>query len=543
MQGNHTQSPLTPARLTASKLGVLTLSGYGLSLTVDRGHLVAKDGVCDERREGRFSRAHSRLKRVIILGHTGYLSLEALRWLHDVGASLAQLDGTGAVILTSGPLGTDYPHLRRAQAMAPWTGVGVAIARDLLRSKLDGQGGVIRGHDSDAAERIERLAGELKEGRTVDDLRLIESQAAGLYWQALAAVPVQFARRDAGKVPEHWKSLGSRMSPLTGSPRLAATPGQAIVNYLYAILEVEARVACLAVGLDPGLGVLHADLRARDSLACDVMEAVRPDVDRWALTLLERRVFTARDFFETRQGQCRVMPALARELAETGPQWARAVAPVAEQVARVLLESRIPFPTDAAGKGMGRSHGSGQRGSNATIATPLTGRNQSAGRPSNDGVAREPRAPTVKLARTCKQCGGTLTSKDQTVCPACHAVYMREVALPTWLQSGPAKLAQLRAEGRDPARTRTALKKLGATQRERFAARQAWDREHAGEVADDTAFQRDILPRLQTVSLSAMMRATGLSLRYCADIRNGEKVPHPMYWQRLARLEASSRNG
>ena len=33
------------------------------------------------------------------------------------------------------------------------------------------------------------------------------------------------------------------------------------------------------MGLDPGLGFLHADANGRDSLACDLMEPVRPSVD------------------------------------------------------------------------------------------------------------------------------------------------------------------------------------------------------------------------------------------------------------------------
>ncbi|MCH8255181.1 MAG: CRISPR-associated endonuclease Cas1, partial [Gemmatimonadetes bacterium] len=41
----------------------------------------------------------------------------------------------------------------------------------------------------------------------------------------------------------------------------------AILNYLYTILEAEARIACRTMGLDPGLGVLHSDQPARDSLA------------------------------------------------------------------------------------------------------------------------------------------------------------------------------------------------------------------------------------------------------------------------------------
>jgi CRISPR/Cas system-associated endonuclease Cas1 len=50
-----------------------------------------------------------------------------------------------------------------------------------------------------------------------------------------------------------------------------------MLNYLYAVLESEARLAVSALGLDPALGVMHMDTNARDSLACDVMEPVTPD--------------------------------------------------------------------------------------------------------------------------------------------------------------------------------------------------------------------------------------------------------------------------
>jgi CRISPR/Cas system-associated endonuclease Cas1 len=42
-----------------------------------------------------------------------------------------------------------------------------------------------------------------------------------------------------------------RGSLLTSSPRLAINPANAILNYLYAILEAETRLACLTLGLDP----------------------------------------------------------------------------------------------------------------------------------------------------------------------------------------------------------------------------------------------------------------------------------------------------
>jgi CRISPR/Cas system-associated endonuclease Cas1 len=55
-------------------------------------------------------------------------------------------------------------------------------------------------------------------------------------------------------------------------------------------------------------GLMHADQKNRDSLACDLMEPIRPSVDSYVLDLLQRRAFKKRDFFETREGICRVMP-------------------------------------------------------------------------------------------------------------------------------------------------------------------------------------------------------------------------------------------
>jgi CRISPR-associated protein Cas1 len=56
-----------------------------------------------------------------------------------------------------------------------------------------------------------------------------------------------------------------------------------MLNYLYALVEAEAILACQAVGLDPGLGLVHSDTRARASLALDLMEPVRPEVDDFVL--------------------------------------------------------------------------------------------------------------------------------------------------------------------------------------------------------------------------------------------------------------------
>jgi hypothetical protein len=201
-----------------------------------------------------------------------------------------------------------------------------------------------------------------------EHLRHYEADAAKAYWQAWEWVGVGFGKREAKQVPDHWLNFRSRTSPHTRSPRAAANPANAMLNYLYAILEAEARIACMAMGLDPGLGLYHADQRYRNSLACDVMEPVRPAVDLHLLQLLQKRSFRKADFFENRQGVCRVMPPITRQLALTAAKWSRAVAPVVERVAQSLATAKPrravsykPLPTPLSGRNRSRGRGRTQK--------------------------------------------------------------------------------------------------------------------------------------------------------------------------------------
>jgi hypothetical protein len=154
-------------------------------------------------------------------------------------------------------------------------------------------------------------------------------------------VPVRFSKADSSKIPEHWKQFGSRVSPLTNSPRLAVNPASAILNYLYAILQAESRLALATLGLDPGLGVLHNDLRSRDSLASDLMEPVRPKVDALLLNLLTSEQLRREWFLEQRNGNCRLMASFASTLSETALMWRTAVASYAEWIAKSFWDSRL----------------------------------------------------------------------------------------------------------------------------------------------------------------------------------------------------------
>jgi CRISPR-associated endonuclease Cas1 len=175
----------------------------------------------------------------------------------------------------------------------------------------------------------------------------LESQAAVDYWGAWRDLDVVFVQRDYDRVPEHWRTFGVRRSLITGNPRKATNPVNAILNYLYLILEAEARIAVLTLGLDPGIGVMHADLKARDSLVCDLMEAVRPKVDEYMLSFLESCAFKKNDFFETCEGVCRLMPPISLDLVQTGPRWSMELGPVAEFVAKSLIADTPTLMTES----------------------------------------------------------------------------------------------------------------------------------------------------------------------------------------------------
>ncbi len=498
----------TARALDVGSSGVLVVDGYGIRLRVQHGHLLVSDGIGRQRRELRIPRPAVGLRRLVLYGHTGSLTLEAIRWLTDLEVGLVHVDADGKLLIASAGLGLDDPRLRRAQALAFGQPAGMAVARWLLDAKLKGQRRVARQYGGDVSVIDVALSG-LGEAATVDQLMVVEAAAAKAYWETFAGTPLRFPRNQVGRLPEHWLTLGTRMSPMTSSPRTAVNPANAVLNYLYALLEAEARLACLAMGLDPGMGVLHADQRARDSLALDVMEAVRPDADAWVLQFFEQRVVRQEDFVQTRQGVCRVLPPLTHELAGTIPTWGKLVAPIVEHVARMFFAA----PT----------------GSRDVLPTRLTQMKRRAGR----GVVRPAtpvaRVPRAAQAPVCVECGAP-TERSRTYCDACLPEQLA-AGVKILSVAGPRALAALRTEGRDPAHGGEVEQKRSAARRKRLAEEASWDGDPS--LDDPETFRREILPRLQDVSLNRMAAATGLTKGYLSFVRRGRYVPHPRWWEVL----------
>ncbi len=504
MAASHT----LPQSHAIRKSGVLVLDGFGIRVQVSAGHLFLRDGIGDERRTIRLPRVNHGLKRLVMIGSDGFITLEALRWISDVGAAFVMLDRRGKVLAVTGPVSSSDARLRRAQALALGNGTALRISKELISQKLAGQELLVRDmlHDSGAGDAIARFRAELPSTENIESVRLIEAQAAKLYWQAWSDVPVRWPRKDERRVPEHWQRFGSRISPLTHSPRLAANPPNALLNFLYSILEAEARLSAVAMGLDPGIGFLHVDTPFRDSLACDLMEVCRPRCDAFVLDWLQREPLRKSDFWEDRNGNCRLVSALAIRLSETADTWRKLVAPVAEYVAQELWSS-ISKPTSRLGQQL--------------LASRLTQAHRRAVKGSGVPAVNQPKPEHV-----CSDCG----IKIRTAKKLCSKCAKR--ATPKNFRAG-RKMAQ-RPEH---------LAKRAETMRTHKRAIQGWKPSALPAWLTRDTYVKRVVPALASVAKSQIRSVLGVSEPYSSAIQAGKRVPHPRHWQLLAQLVGVSPNG
>src|SRR5690348_8145287 len=133
-----------PRKSPISRSGVLTLSGYGIKVRTQCGHLEIEDGIGPERRRIRLARVGHGLKRLVIVGSDGFISLAAFQWLTDQDASFVMLERDGRVLATTGPVRPSEAKLRRAQALAHSSGTALQISRELISRKLTAQEEVAR---------------------------------------------------------------------------------------------------------------------------------------------------------------------------------------------------------------------------------------------------------------------------------------------------------------------------------------------------------------------------------------------------------------
>ncbi|MBE0434403.1 MAG: type I-C CRISPR-associated endonuclease Cas1 [Methylomicrobium sp.] len=209
-----------------------------------------------------------------------------ITYLNQFGKFLARVEGpvSGNVLL------------RRTQHLTGSdTAKSVAIARTMLTGKLYNQRSVLRRYLRDyrnqaeqqtmsnelttAEKRLSRCMEQLSGCNGIDTLMGREGEAAQVYFgvfQHLIRQPgFQFDTR--------------RRRPPTD-------PVNALLSFCYTLLTHDCRSALETVGLDPASGFLHQLRSGRPSLALDLVEEFRPMVERFVLSLINKRQLVLNDF-------------------------------------------------------------------------------------------------------------------------------------------------------------------------------------------------------------------------------------------------------
>jgi CRISPR-associated endonuclease Cas1 len=486
------------------KNGVLVLSGFSIGVTVKDGCLQVTDGVKGAEKVLVYPRASCPISRIIMLRGWGYISVPAIRWMHETGVSLIHVDTRGEPLLTTipSPRAPIPAALRRAQALAFDTDTGRAIARDLISAKIAGQIANLEFFGRpDVAAKAASYAARLPAQKTLSDVLGIEGSVSVFYWQAFADMQVHFGRREA--VAQHWRSFGKRRSPRTGLPRRALTPANAILNLLLGGLVAEITIALYAVGLDPFLGVsLHEDKPDRASLAYDLAEPARWIVERWFFSLLRSTTFSKRDFFEDLEGVISVTTPLSAHLAMSSVLWRSLADELAQWICSRLsgVHRKLQLrPLDLKAD-VGRRAAKWQVGKNIAPVVPTT----------------------------CLECGKALQQQRRKFCSIeCARSYQGGSPV----EAGLAALARVRAAG-TPARP--AVRVEGVPSVAEWRRQPNWSSSSDDEMRRQ--FVETILPRLAAVRSSEIARAIGFSPHHAVKIRRGRAVPHPRFYRALAML-------
>jgi CRISPR-associated protein Cas1 len=303
----------------------LILTGHGVRLSVDQGCLLVKNGFTrypQAAEEHRFFPAdRGKPARIIIVDGTGSISLDVLSWLtaHDI--PLVRLDWRGNVTtVLSNNYGPDHRLVHRqlqAQARA------VPISTSLIVQKLKNCIATLQTLPSN--ERVQttigRINADIKElirtpPKSLKALRGVEGRSALLYFSAWRNLPINWKGQGRRPIPGDWNRIGPRTSAnnVKGYNRDASHPVNAILNYAYGVLESHVRIQIISQGCDPTIGYLHAFEKYRAALVFDLMEPLRPVVDRSVLEFVLSQTFQRADFMIRSDGVCRVNPAMTRHI-------------------------------------------------------------------------------------------------------------------------------------------------------------------------------------------------------------------------------------
>jgi CRISPR-associated protein Cas1 len=275
-------------------MATLYLDRKGAALDAEAGSLVVRLGGAVATRI-----PLAPLERVIVHGDAVLTTrLLASLWRHDVGLLLLSGRHSEATARLVG-----CPHddaaLRLAQyRWATDDGACRLIARRVVAAKLGGAQRLLgralalrpdrRKPLGEAMATLARLRSRIAaeaDALDRDALRGIEGAGAAAFFRAYATL-----------FPE---SLGFERRRRRPPP----DPVNVCLSLGYTLLHHAALREAQIIGLDPMIGFLHVPERGRESLACDLVEPLRPHVDEWVWRAFAERRLRAEHFTREKDGR------------------------------------------------------------------------------------------------------------------------------------------------------------------------------------------------------------------------------------------------
>lgn len=307
----------------------LILSGHGIRLKVEADTLLITCGFThypQAREEYRLFPGDRQLpSRIVILDGDGSITLDALEWLSGQGVPLVQIDWRGEVSGVGGDIYAANPDIVKRQLAMQTNGKGFQFVKRLVIEKLDHACETIKAVSDNSAgvqpllKSMQNQATRIRKSSTdsIAELRNAESIAAAAYFRYWYTLELRWKGVGRKPIPPEWKQIGTRIGKNGDSNQYATHPVNAILNYAYGVLEHQVKGLAVASGADPSIGYLHSTDRSNAALVYDLMEPVRPIMDREILKLVLARVFSPQDFVLNKNGVVRLHPQFARYVVKT----------------------------------------------------------------------------------------------------------------------------------------------------------------------------------------------------------------------------------
>ncbi len=227
----------------------------------------------------------------IVIGHNANVSTQTIFELMEQRIPIFYIDSYGKIVGHFVYEKQSATRLLRQLEIFRDPQRQLELAKEIIAEKISNQRDLLKRYEKTvdankletAIKKLKHAAENLSATKTLDEIRGAEGLASKIYFATFTEL--------LDKTRWKWKER---------SQHPAKDPVNALLNYGYAFLEREVRIAAALAGMDARIGFFHSNDGRKDSLIFDLMEFFRqPVIDRFVLNLLNKRMIQPENFSAT----------------------------------------------------------------------------------------------------------------------------------------------------------------------------------------------------------------------------------------------------